>query len=59
MGESTFVAKLAVTLYEPGANFFMLAGLEDVVREGAGRACGARADFEKFAGNMRQVFCCK
>ena len=56
VGEGAFVAKLAVALYEPGADLFLLAGLEDLVREGAGGARGARADLEKFAGDMREVF---
>lgn len=53
MGQGAFVAELAIALYEPGANFFVLAWFENSMREGAGRACGTRADFEKFAGNMR------
>ena len=56
VGEGAFVAKLAVALYKPGADLFLLAGLEDLVREGAGGARGARADLEKFAWNMGEVF---
>ena len=51
------MAKLAVSLYEPSADVFLLAGLVDGVREGAGRAGGASADFEEFAGDMGEVLC--
>ena len=54
--EGALVAKLAVSLDEPRAYFLLLAWLEDLVGEGAGRACGARADLEKFAWNMGEVF---
>ena len=50
------MAKLAVSFYEPSADFFMLAGFENGMREGAGRACCARTDSEKFAWNMGEVF---
>lgn len=51
------MAELAVALDEPCAGLLVLAGLEGLVGEGAGGACGAGADFEKFAGNMGEVLC--
>ena len=50
------MAELAVALDEPGADLLLLAWFEDLMGEGAGRACGARADLEKFAWNMGEVF---
>lgn len=55
MCEGTFVTKLAVSLDEPCADLLLLAGLEDLVGEGAGGACGAGTDSEKFAGDMGEV----
>ncbi len=53
--ESALVAELAVSLDEPCTYLLCLARFEDLVGEGAGRAGGARADLEKFAGNMGEV----
>lgn len=55
MSESTFVAELAISLYEPGTDILLLPWLEDGVREGTGRAGGAGADSEKFARDMGEV----
>ena len=49
------MAELAVALDEPGADLLLLAWFEDLMGEGAGRACGAGADFEKFARDMGEV----
>lgn len=58
VGESAFVAEFAVSFYEPGAGLLVLAGFEDRVGKGAGRAGCARAYFEELAGDMGQVFRC-
>ena len=53
--EGALVAKLAVSLYEPGADLLCLAWFEDLMGEGAGGACGAGADLEKFARDMGEI----
>jgi hypothetical protein len=55
MGEGALMSELAVSLYEPSADVFLLTRLVYGVREGAGRAGGASANFEEFAGDMREV----
>lgn len=55
MGEGTFVAKLAVALYEPGAGLFVGSGLCGGVGEGTGTAGGTGADLEEFAGDMGEI----
>lgn len=56
MCQGTLVAELAVALDEPGAYVFLPTRFKCLMREGAGRASGARAHFEEFAGHMGQIF---
>ena len=56
MSEGALVAELAVALDEPGAYILLPAGFECLMGERAGRASGARPNFEEFARDMGEVF---
>lgn len=51
------MAEFTVSFDEPGTGLLLASWLDIAMREGAGGACSASADFEEFTRDMRKVLC--
>lgn len=58
MGQCAFVSELAVSLDIPRADVLLLPRFIGVMRKWTRRSCGARPNFEKFAGHVGEIFDC-